>query len=129
MLRSINSKFYAIAFLLVLSFGIGYGILAYFLHQLNKSTAIAREVVSVERGFSKLHTLFHETRFWESVIIAQKNPEAERQFGARIAQVQQLLVDLNQKELNPATKSTLKQIKASIKQYENHFNGLIQLKI
>jgi signal transduction histidine kinase len=129
LLRSINSKFYAIAFLLVLSFGIGYGILAYFLHQLNKSTAIAREVVSVERGFSKLHTLFHETRFWESVIIAQKNPEAERQFGARIAQVQQLLVDLNQKELNPATKSTLKQIKASIKQYEDHFNGLIQLKI
>ncbi len=129
MLRSINSKFYAIALLLVLSFSIGYGILAYFLHQQNKSTAIAREVVFVERGFNKLHKLFHEARFWERVIIAQKNPKAERQFGALIEQVQQLLTDLSQRELNPATQSFLKQIRASINQYEDYFNGLMQLKI
>lgn len=128
MLRSINSKFYAIAILLMVSFSIGYGILAYFFHQQNKSAAIAREVVLFERDFSKLNQLFHETRFWEKVIISQKNSKADMQFGTLIEQVKKLLVALNKKELNPDTKSTLKQIMDRINQYENNFNLLIQLK-
>ncbi len=128
MFRSINSKFYAIAILLFISFSIGYGILAYFLHQQNQSAILAREVIVFERDFNKLNKLFHEARFWEKVILSQKNPEADMRFGSLIEQIRGLLVALNKEKLNAATKTTLSQVIENINRYENNFNILIQLK-
>ncbi|BBO89284.1 response regulator [Desulfosarcina ovata] len=128
MLRSINSKFYAVTLLLAVSFAIGYGILIYFLHQQTQSVTLARDTISLERRFSELNTLFHEVRFWERVIFSQKNPDAEMQFGSIIEQIRNILDTLSERVLDANTNHTLKRIKVGIDQYENNFNRLIQLK-
>jgi signal transduction histidine kinase len=115
--------------LLVISFGIGYSILAYFLHKQNQSTLLARDAVFLERDFSTLNKLFHEARFWEKVILSQKNPDADMRFGLLIEQIRNLLVTLKKKESIAGTKSTLRHVIESIDQYETHFNRLLQLKI
>lgn len=128
MLRSINSRFYAVTLLLAFSFAIGYGILVYFLHQQTQSVILASDIISLERSFSKLNTLFHEVRFWERVIFSQHNPYAEMQFGSIIEQIRNLLETLSGRVLDANTNNTLGRIKVGIDQYENNFNSLIQLK-
>ncbi len=121
MLRSLNSKFYAVTLLLVASFAIGYGILVYFLHQQTQSIALTRDIISLERDFSKLNKLFHEVRFWERVIFSQQNPEAEMHFGSIIEQIRKILRTLNARVLDESTNTTLSRITVGINEYEKNF--------
>jgi len=128
MFRSINSKFYAIAILMIISFSIGYVLLIYFLNQQSENFISSRDIAIIEKDVNKLNELFHQTRFWEKVIFAQSNPEAEMQYGIILKKARALLSDLNEKELNETTKLNLNQIVEQINQYEINFNQLIQLK-
>ncbi len=128
MLRSINSKFYAITLLLAVSFAIGYGTLVYFLHKQTRCVTLARNTISLERSFSELNTLFHKVRFWERVIFSQKQTEAVMHFGATIEKIREILNTLNGLVLDTSTNKTLRRITAGINQYEKNFNNLIQLK-
>ncbi|MDA3788110.1 MAG: ATP-binding protein [Desulfobacula sp.] len=127
MFRSINSKFYAIAILMMVSFSIGYGLLIYFLNQQSENFISSRDIAIIEKDFNKLNELFYETRFWEKVIFSQRNPEAEMQYGILLEKARAGLSDLNEKELNETTKFNLNQIVEQINQYEINFNQLIQL--
>jgi len=127
--RSINSKFYAIAISLTIFFSFGYSLLAYFLHQQNQSAVLAQEAILLERDFGTLNKLFHETRFWERMILSQKSPEADKRFGFQIEQIRDRLLTLSRKELDATTKSTFRQVIDNINRYETDFNRLIQLKI
>ena len=69
MFRSVNSRFYAIAGVLVLIFGIGYAILAYFLREQSQSANLMQETVFIEREIRFLYDLFYEIRFWERAIL------------------------------------------------------------
>ena len=128
MFRSINSKFYAIAISLTIFITFGYSLLAYFLHQQNQSAVLAQKAILLERDFSTLNKLFNETRFWERMILTQRNPEADQRFGSHIAQIRERLLMLNEEALSPGTKSIFRQVIEGIDQYETDFNRLIQLK-
>lgn len=128
MFRSINSKFYAIAVLLIISFSTGYIILAYFLHQQTRSTVLARDALSFQKDFSKLNRLFNETRFWDRELLTRNNPDAEMHYGALIEQIRALLHVLNRKEFDPTLQLTFTKIAESFNQYEKKINQLIQLK-
>jgi len=125
--RSINSKFYVVFILLFFLFIAGYGVLAYFLHQQNRSVTLARDAVLLERNISTLNKYFHEVRFWEQVILTKNTSEAERSFAALLSQISSMLTTLNGQQLNAATQAQLEQIKLGIKQYETRFNVLVQL--
>lgn len=87
MLHSINSKFYTIAVVLILLFGLGYGILTFFLQGQNQNTILVQEAVTFEREIRTLYDMFYEIRFWERSVIFQQHPEAEKNFGAVILKV------------------------------------------
>ncbi|MFW2367440.1 MAG: response regulator [Desulforhopalus sp.] len=127
-LRSINSKFYLVSILLLLSFAAGYISLVYFLHQQSRSITLARDAVFLENNVSTLNTYFHEARFWEQVILSKNNPEADRSFAELLNRIRTILGTLDKQQLNSATKSRLSQIYKAIQQYEVIFNSLIQLK-
>ncbi|MCF8129689.1 MAG: response regulator [Deltaproteobacteria bacterium] len=129
MIGSIKSKFYVISILLIISFSVGYGILAYFLHRQNISAVHTRDIILLERDFKKLNDLFQEIRFWEKVLLSQKNPKADMKFGSLIEEIRGLLSILNKQELSTIAKSTLKYVIEDINRYETKFNELIQLKI
>ncbi len=128
MLRSINSKFYATAALLVIVFACGYGILSFFLNEQNQLAAQMLENSNIEREIRSLNGLFYEIRFWERKILEEENPEANAQFGTIVKQVKERLTDLQNKQLGPPIQSKLRQIQTSLIEYENIFNLFIQLK-
>ena len=128
MLRSINSRFYAIAGVLVLIFGIGYSILAYFLRDQSQSAIVMQESVFTEREIRVLHDLFYEIRFWERAILFQDHPEADKRFGAVMVQTRRRLMALHNKQLSISIQSKLEQVLISLTQYEEDFNKIIQSK-
>ena len=128
MLRSVNSRFYAIAGVLILTFGIGYAILAYFLREQSQSAIVMQETVFTEREIRFLHDLFYEIRFWEREILFQEHPEADKQFGAVMVQMRKRLMALYNKQLSISIKGKLEQVLNGLTQYEEDFNKIIQLK-
>ena len=128
MLRSINSRFYAIAGVLVLTFGIGYTILAYFLREQSQSAIVMQETVFTEREIRLLHDLFYEIRFWEKAILFQEQAEADKQFGAVMVQMRKHLMSFYNKQLSIPIKEKLEQVLDGVTQYEEDFNKIIQLK-
>jgi len=128
LLRSINSRFYTIAGVLILIFGIGYAILAYFLSEQSQSAIVMQETVFTEREIRFLHDLFYEIRFWEREILFQEHPEADKQFGAVMVRMRKRLTALYNKQLSISIKGKLEQILKGLTQYEEDFNKIIQLK-
>ncbi|MBM9521260.1 hypothetical protein JWG39_15680 [Desulforhopalus vacuolatus] len=84
MFHTINSKFYAIAVVLIFLFSLGYGILAFFMRDQNQNALLLQEVVTFEKEIRTLYDMFYEVRFWERSVFFQQNPEAEKNFGAVI---------------------------------------------
>jgi len=128
-LRSINSRFYTIAGVLVLIFAFGYTTLAYYLNEQRQSGEIMEETVLTEREIRSLIDLFHEIRTWERAILFQTHPEADKEFGENIVQMRKQLQELANKQLSMSIKEKLKQIEESLTQYEKDFNQIIQSKI
>lgn len=130
MLYTINSKFKAIVLLLVFVFLAGYGILALFLHQQKQSDLIIKNATLFERQLSRLDNLFREARFWETIILSQKNPKpfADFRFGEVVKEIRDLLQEMEQMSKDDTTKRKFREITNNINAYENEFNELIQLK-
>lgn len=114
--------------LLVASFGIGYVVLAYFLHQQSLSYEQVDNAIELKRSVSTLNESFHKARFYEKVILNQSDPEAEKQFGSLLQQIRVLIEELNNKAFNEDTRKNLKQILISIDRYETFIGEIIQLK-
>ena len=128
MLRSINSRFYAIAGVLILIFSIGYAILAYFLREQSQNAIVMQETVLIEREIRLLYDLFYEIRFWERAILFQDHPEADKQFGAIMVQMRNRLLALYNNELSGSIRRKLEQVLVSLVKYEEEFNRIIQSK-
>jgi len=126
--RSINSKFYVIAFLLTLSFASGYAILAYFQLQQQLSSELAHEAIVLERDISRLTELFSEVRFWEKVLLAQNETGADIRFGKLTEEISHRLQLLQQKKTDPTTDSTLRQVTSHMEEYGSAIARLVQLK-
>lgn len=127
LLRSINSKFYTVVVLLVASFGLGYVILAYFLHQQSLSYEQVDNTIELKRSISTLNESFHKARFYEKEILNQSDPGAEKHFGSILQQIRILIEKLNIGVRNQNTKAHLNQILTSIDQYEAFVGEIIQL--
>jgi hypothetical protein len=113
---------------LILIFGIGYAILAYFLSEQSQNAIVMQETVFIEREIRFLHDLFYEIRFWEREILFQVHPEADKQFGAVMVQMRKRLMALYNKQLSITIKGKLEQVLKGLTQYEEDFNKIIQLK-
>ncbi|WP_419176565.1 ATP-binding protein [Desulfosediminicola sp.] len=127
MFRSINSKFYAVVVLLILSFSLGYMILAYSRHQQLKSAEIIREAILLEHDMTELNTLFLEARLWEKNIFRQQGHQAHANFGSHIEEIRELLDRLGKKELPESTQITIRQIILNIDTYKSDISKLMQL--
>lgn len=128
MFRSINSKFYIVSLLLILSFVLGCGVLRYFLQQQSQSVSLARDAVLIERNISTLNKYLLEARYWEQGLLSKKDTEADIKFAQLLKEIRDILVVLTDHDLNTATKSTLRNISLSVEIYEEKFNELVQLK-
>jgi len=129
LLRSINSKFYAIVGVLALIVSIGYAILAYFLSGQSQSAVRTQEAVFIEREIRSLHDLFYELRFWERAIFIKEHPEADKHFGAVVEQMRNRLKALHSKPLSISVQGKQEQVLKSLTHYEEDFNKIIQSKI
>ena len=128
MLRSVNSRFYAIAVVLILIFGIGYAILAFLLREQSQSAIVMQETVFMEREIRFLYDLFYEIRFWERAILFQDDPDAEKQFGKAVVQMRNRLTAMYIKQLSISIKEKLEKALKGLTQYEEDFNKIIQSK-
>ena len=125
MLRSINSRFYAIAGVLVLILGIVYAILAYFLREQSQTAFVMKETVYIEREIRFLYDHFYELRYWERAILFQDHPEADKQFGSVMVKMKKRLMTLRDKQLSISIKRKLEQVLKGLTQYEEDFNKII----
>ncbi|MGW8193773.1 MAG: response regulator, partial [Desulforhopalus sp.] len=128
MLRSINSKFYLIAGLLLLYFIVGDSVLVYFLRQQSRSIILARDAVQLERNISALDAYYHQIRFWEQAILFNLNPEADKSFAENLNQIRTILATMDNRQLNDEAKTWLIRISDDIDRYETRFNELFQLR-
>ena len=128
MFRTINRKFYTIAGILVLLFGLGYTVVAFFLHEQGQSAIREQEAVFIEREIRSLHDLFFEIRFWDRAVFSQDYPEADKKFGALLEQMRERLMVLNSKPVSEDIKEKLEKASKFLTEYEKDFNRIIQLK-
>ena len=128
MLRTINSKFYATAALLIIVFSCGYYVLSFYLNEQNQLAVQMLENSNAERDIRSLNRLFYEIRFWERKILEEESPEANARFGVMVKEVRERLSGLQKQEPGLPVQSRLRHIQASMIEYENVFNTYIQLK-
>ena len=128
MFRTINSKFYTIAGILILLFSLGYTVVAFFLHEQGQSAIREQEAVFIDREIRSLHDLFFEIRFWDRAVFSQDYPEADKKFGALLEQMRKRLMVLNGKPVSVDVKEKLEKASKLLTEYEKDFNRIIQLK-
>ncbi|MCG8635877.1 MAG: ATP-binding protein [Desulfobacterales bacterium] len=128
MLRTINSKFYATAALLIIVFSCGYYVLSFYLNEQNQLAVQMLENSNAERDIRSLNRLFYEIRFWERKILEEESPEANARFGIMVKEVRERLSGLQKQEPGLPVQSRLRHIQASMIEYETIFNTYIQLK-
>ncbi|MEA2039780.1 MAG: histidine kinase dimerization/phosphoacceptor domain -containing protein [Thermodesulfobacteriota bacterium] len=128
MLRTINRNFYTIAGILVLLFGLGYTVVAFFLHEQGQNAIREQEAVFIDREIRSLHDLFFEIRFWDRAVFSQDYPEADKKFGALLEQMRKRLMVLNSKPVSVDVKEKLEKASKFLTEYEKDFNRIIQLK-
>jgi len=126
--RTINSKFYTIAGILILLFSLGYTVVAFFLHEQGQSAIREQEAVFIDREIRSLHDLFFEIRFWDRAVFSQDYPEADKKFGALLEQMRKRLMVLNGKPVSVDIKEKLEKASKLLTEYEKDFNRIIQLK-
>ncbi len=128
MFHTINSKFYAIAVVLIFLFSLGYGILALFLYNQQQNTMRMQEAVTIEREIRTLHDMFYEIRFWEQAVLARKHPDAEKKFSLVIEQFKKRISKMHNRELDTSIKEKTGLIFKNLSQYEEDFNQIFQYK-
>ncbi|MCG8617523.1 MAG: ATP-binding protein [Desulfobacterales bacterium] len=128
MFRTINSKFYATAILLLVILGCGYGFLNFFLSQQDRLASQMMETTVAEKEIRALRSLFYEIRFWQTKILEGDTPEANSKFGMLIRETREKLDSFQQKEPGELLKPGLNKITESMAAYEHIFNDFVQLK-
>ncbi len=128
MLRSINSKFYAVVVTLLLSFCSGFVVIAYFLHQQSLSTEQFLNSIELQKDIATLNDSFHNARFWEKVIFYQPNPDAEKSFGSCLEQIRGILLGLESKDIDAELQESLKLVFANVDRYELLISDVLQRK-
>ncbi len=128
MLYTINNKFGAISILLIILFGLGYGMLAFFLRDQHQDTMLIQEAVTIERDVRTLHDLFYEVRFWERAVLFQNHPEADKKFGIVIELFRERVGNLHVLEPEVSVGEKPESILKLLAGYEEDFNHIIQFK-
>ncbi|MBF0226126.1 MAG: response regulator [Desulfobacterales bacterium] len=128
MFRTINSKFYGIAGVLILLFCISYAELAFFLHKQSKSAGQGEKTVFFEREIRLLHDLFFELRFWDRAVIRQEYPDAEKKFGLFLEEIRSRLKSLIDRPFDESIEIKLEDAWKLLLAYEEDFNKIVQLK-
>jgi len=126
--HTINGKFYAIAVVLIFLFSLGYGILAFFLHDQQQNTMLMHKAVTIEREIRTLNDMFYEIRFWEEAVLGSKYPDAEKKFSLVIEQFRKRTSKMHNMELDTSIKEKTDLILKNLTQYEEDFNQIIQYK-
>ncbi|MBF0101541.1 MAG: response regulator [Desulfobacterales bacterium] len=128
MLGTINRKYYSIAAWLILLFGIGYLILAIFLHKQSQSADQIQKTVFLETEIRILHELFFEIRYWENMMVSSDQLDSEKHFGITMEKMKNRLIDLKKSELPESILHILSQVSELLTYYEKDINQIIQLK-
>lgn len=128
MLRTINSKFYGITLLLFISFGAGYLVLGYFLHQQEQSVLLARNTVELEKQISSLNLKFHEARLLDKELLSSHNTNALPDFNKSLGKIKTQLDQLQRIDFNSRSIILLKEIQKDINYYDSFFSKLLQLR-
>lgn len=126
MFHTINSKFYTIAVVLVFLFGLGYSILAFYLHNQNQNTIVVQNAVIFEREIRTLHDLFYEIRFWERSVLFQQHSDAEKKFGAVMEQFRKRIFKMSNTHHGISISKETDLIFQSLIEYEKDFNQIVQ---
>ncbi|GAK49050.1 two-component sensor histidine kinase [Candidatus Moduliflexus flocculans] len=126
-LRSIKHRFYVVAWLLTLVFGIVYFELAVFLNKLSVSSATGQTAALIDKEIQRLQGGFWKLRFWERAVQHQNYPDADQQFGLTLEQIKTSLKALPLESFPGQLSGQIKQISALLTQYENDFARLIQI--
>ncbi|ABK16885.1 hybrid sensor histidine kinase/response regulator [Syntrophobacter fumaroxidans] len=128
MFRTINSKFYLIAVLLLLLFGIGYTEVAIFLDRQAKGVQRGLGASAIDIEIQALKGTFWEVRFWEKAVLAQKHPEADKRFGELMHVTRKRIEELSLGSFSSVLAEPVARISLLLSEYETSFTRLMQLK-
>ena len=128
MFGTVKQRFYLMAGLLFVLFGIGYGGMALFLKQLS-SSAIRGEVATLtDRETRSLERQFWEIRFLEQAALSQNRPDAEQRFAVLLNEAKARIRQLDPKTSHVLTPAKIEQMTTLLADYENFFSQLMQFK-
>lgn len=128
MFRTINGKFYVIAVLLLLLFGIGYTEVAVFLDKQAKAVERGLAASAIDIEILALKGTFWEVRFWEKAVLAQKHPEADKRFGELMHSIRKRVAGLDLGPFSSVLDESVTRISVLLSEYETSFTRLMQLK-
>lgn len=129
MFKSINSKFIAIAIVLIALFGLGHIALAYY-YQQQSQIYLQIERANLQKGkIAILSEYFHKARFWEQVMIKQASPDAEKQFALMLHDIRKTIYSLENSVPHTNISDELEGIVGKIDSYEDMINGIVQQKV
>jgi len=126
MYSKVIHKFYLIGAVLGLLFLTGYIQLAFFLHNESQSALRAQEAVHIEREIRTLKEVYAEIRFWEKDVLYQGQPEADKEFGIRMEQLNKRLGTLLAQPIDEEINKGLGKVFQLLRQYEKQYNQIIQ---
>jgi len=126
-LRSIKHRFYLVAGLLTVVFGIVYLELAVFLNKLSVSSAQGQAAALIDKEIQRLQGDFWKLRFWERAVQHQLYPDADQQFGLTLERIKTNLHSLPLESFPGQLSGKIQQISALLAQYENDFSRLMQI--
>lgn len=125
--KSIRSRFYLIALLLLLLFAVIYIQLASFLNRLSGSTERIQAAALINQDILWLEEQFWKLRFWEQMVQSQSHPDADQQFGITIAGIRERLIAIAPHMVEAQLSGTASHIAELLSRYEASFNRLIQV--
>ena len=126
-LRSIKHRFYFVAGLLTMVFGLVYVELAVFLRELADSSAQGQAAALIDKEIQRLQGDFWKLRFWERAVQNQSYPDADQQFGLTLEQIKTGLQSLPFASFPGQLSGNIQQITTFLAQYENDFTRLMQI--
>ena len=128
MFKSLNNKFYAVVVMIFLLFGVSYGVIAYYLHKQDLHSQQVMRVRAVKKDIVTLRENFDNVRLWEKVILYQSVAEEEKEFGALLGQIREVLLSCNENTIDKTTQDDCELILFNINNYEALIAEILQLK-
>lgn len=128
MFRTFNRKFQALAVAIAVLFCLGYAILALFLQEQSETASAVHAATTVEREVRALQNLFYRIRLWDRNVLAGMDPDAERRFGALMAELEHKIAALQGRPLSVRLNWKLHHTGTVLGRYEEMFNRIVQLR-